>query len=823
MFRRLRLAGMILAALLALASIFPALAQEGEIALAPFTSETFGVQGVIPEGWGEVAPGVYARGQGAGDLTSLIIQAAPGMTAGALTGVLLRQLGIEALPDSAGALETDAYTWTLYEISVAAAGMNLRVGLALAEDEAGVTLVLLQALEDDFAALHESVFLPVVEALAPLGAGGAEDAGEGEAEAGAGPAGNPVYEDPAGRFSVPVPTSWAAEDRDGYAYLYSPDELITVSILEVETDDAEEALAAAWAIVDPGFSKALEDTTAIPVSSLDKFVLYTYQVEKGEDFVVQAEVRVHEGLAYVLIFRADLTEAQQRQAQLQIIDSGFEIAALEKIDLSAVEALPLTADFIAEFEAYIQQAMETYRTPGVAVAIVRDGEIAYASGFGIRNPLGDPVTPETQMMIGSTTKTMTTLLMAQAVDQGAFAWDTPVVEILPSFAVADPDVTQAITMEHLVCACTGVPRRDLELLLNANELSAEEMIESLSTFRFFTGFGEAFQYSNQMVAAAGYLTALADGGKYGSLYEDYVSLMEARIFEPLGMSSTTFSFEEVLASDNVAQPYGLDLGFSFQPLPLEDEEFWLEPIAPAGAAWSTALDMASYMNMELNEGVAVDGTRIVSAENLAHTWQPQVPISASDDYGLGWIVSDFHGLKMLSHAGNTLGFTSEFAFLPERNLGVVVLTNQRISLLNGAIRARLFEMLFDQPATADSELQFAFNQMRNQVLEVRGQIVPTVDLTIAAQITGSFTSEALGDVTISQSDGGTLLFDAGEFQSALWLYTAEDQTIDEGTVTFLFYDPPLTGSSLRFEPDADGVYQLTLGEGVNEYTFERVG
>ncbi len=178
---------------------------------------------------------------------------------------------------------------------------------------------------------------------------------------------------------------------------------------------------------------------------------------------------------------------------------------------------------------------------------------------------------------------------------------------------------------------------------------------------------------------------------------------------------------------------------------------------------------------------------------------------------------------MLSHAGNTLGFTSEFAFLPERNLGVVVLTNQRISLLNGAIRARLFEMLFDQPATADSELQFAFNQMRNQVLEVRGQIVPTVDLTIAAQITGSFTSEALGDVTISQSDGGTLLFDAGEFQSALWLYTAEDQTIDEGTVTFLFYDPPLTGSSLRFEPDADGVYQLTLGEGVNEYTFERVG
>ena len=822
MIRRLRFAGILLAALLALASIFPALAQEDEIALAPFASETFGVQGVIPEGWSEVAPGVYARGQGAGDLTSLIVQAAPGMTADALTGVLLGQLGIEALPASASALETGAYSWTLYEIGVAAAGMTIRVDLALAEDEAGVTLVLLQALEDDYAPLHESVFLPVVEGLAPIGAGEAEGevAGEGDVE----PAGSgPVYEDPAGRFSVPVPTNWTAAERDGYAYLYSPDELITVSILVVETDDAEEALAAAWAIVDPDFDKALEDTTAIPVSSLDEFVLYTYEVGDDEEFIVQVEVRVHEGWAYVLIFHADLTEAQQRQAQLQIIDSGFEIATQEKTDLSGVEALPLTADFLAELEAYIQQAMETYQTPGVAVAIVRDDQIAYANGFGVRSPQGDPVTPETRMLIGSTTKTMTTLLMAQAVDQGAFAWDTPAIEILPAFAVADPDVTRAITMEHLVCACTGVPRRDLEMLFNADELSAEEVIESLATFRFFTGFGEAFQYSNQMVAAAGYLTALAEGGEYGTLYDDYVSLVEARIFEPLGMDSTTFSFEEALASDNVAQPYGLYLDFSFEPMPLEDEEFWLEPIAPAGAAWSTALDMANYMIMELNEGVAADGTRIVTPENLAHTWQPQVPISASDDYGLGWIVSDFHGLKMLSHAGNTFGFTSEFAFLPERNLGVVVLANQRISLLPGAIRTRLFEMLFEQPLTADGELRFAFNQMRDQYLEIREQIAPSVDPEIAARLTGSFTNEALGDVTIRLAEDGMLLFDAGEFQSALWLYTAEDQAADEGTATFIFYDPPLTGSSLRFEPDADGVYQLTLGEGVNEYAFERAG
>src|SRR5690606_7869169 len=108
-------------------------------------------------------------------------------------------------------------------------------------------------------------------------------------------------------------------------------------------------------------------------------------------------------------------------------------------------------------------------------------------------------------------------------------------------------------------------------------------------------------------------------------------------------------------------------------------------IGPAGGAWSTVLDMAKYMIMQLNAGETPDGTRIVSEENLRHTWQPQVPISAVDDYGLGWIVSDYRGLEMLSHAGNMLGFTSEFTFLPERDLGVVVLTNQRISVLNTAV------------------------------------------------------------------------------------------------------------------------------------------
>lgn len=109
---------------------------------------------------------------------------------------------------------------------------------------------------------------------------------------------------------------------------------------------------------------------------------------------------------------------------------------------------------------------------------------------------------------------------------------------------------------------------------------------------------------------------------------------------------------------------------------VEDEKV-LSPIAPAGTHWSTLEDMTNYLIMALNKGVTVDGVRVVSEENLLTTWQPQVPLSADASYGLGWFVSDYKGAPLMSHGGNTLGFTSDFAFLPEHGLGIVMLANAR--------------------------------------------------------------------------------------------------------------------------------------------------
>ena len=372
-------------------------------------------------------------------------------------------------------------------------------------------------------------------------------------------AGNAIYEDPSGQFSVPIPTNWTARGAEGYGVLTGPDGKITIYALAAEGSDVEAAIVDAWALVDPEFDLEPTDVTEPPATGrLEKVVGIVYDTD-DESRVVGASGQLYQGVIYILLVRGDLIAVQQRQSQLAIITTGFNIIALGQEDLARVEPLRLTDDLLAEFEAYIVDAMERFNIPGAAVAVVQEDEIVYANGFGVRE-LGkaDMVTPETLMMIGSITKGMTTMLMATLVDDGLMDWDTPVVEVMPTFALADPELTQKITVRNLVCACTGVPRRDFEMILNYDELSAEDIVESLATFELFTDFGEAFQYSNQMVATGGYVAAAAAGAEYGSLYNGYVQAVQERVFAPIGMTSTTLSFDEVQASNNYGNPHSLN-------------------------------------------------------------------------------------------------------------------------------------------------------------------------------------------------------------------------------------------------------------------------
>ncbi len=633
--------------------------------------------------------------------------------------------------------------------------------------------------------------------------------------------GGDVYVDPDGQFSVPIPEGWTAQTQDDYVMLTDPDGLLVVYIMTERTTFVEGAIADAWAMIAPEFD--LEPISEYYTSdTFDLIVLNSYRGAPSGVFFQGTGLRYGDA-TYVLLAAGDYEASVRRMAQLNIIYSGFSIDPHATPAVASVTALPFDAAMGAEFDEFMAWALTGYDIPGVAVAIVQDGDLVFSGGYGVRNPAGDPMTPDTQMMIGSVTKTFTTLLMAQLVDEGLVTWDTPIQTIYPEFAVADPALSSVITLQNTVCACTGVPREDLDWFFDP--LAPYQIIERLADFEFFTDIGEAFQYSNQMVSVGGYMAALVDGGRVQSLTTDYADSVQHRILDPLEMTATTFSFHDIERSDNFAVPYAQDILKGLVAIDPELGALFVN-IEPAAGLWSTAHDMARYLGMEENSGVSREGVRVVSAENLQRTWEPQVPIDADTSYGLGWIVGEYAGVPMLSHGGNTFGFTTEFAFLPEQHIGVVVLANAaQVNDFNEIIRDHVFEMLLNTARDSIERLSSYLDTAMRNANEFGPLYYPPAEGDVLRYV-GVYLHPVLGVVTIDYQNG-EFIMDAGEWQTILRIMPPSDET-DLGHAAdiphFIAMNPPVAGLYIWF-PDnlVDGAPILGIGAlGVDDYLFTKV-
>ena len=180
------------------------------------------------------------------------------------------------------------------------------------------------------------------------------------------------------------------------------------------------------------------------------------------------------------------------------------------------------------------------------------------------------------------------------------------------------------------------------------------------------------------------------------------------------------------------------------PISLDLEET-LTPVAPAGLVWSTANDMARYLITEMNKGIGPDGNRVVSAENLGETWTPQIAVDSETSYGLGWFLEERSGLRLTHHGGNTFGFSSDLAFMPDKDIGIVVLANgQGANLFTEGVRFWLLETLFDQPHTSDEQIDFFLDQAETSSGSVEQQIqeVPNaVAIELAGSTLAAFTAQ----------------------------------------------------------------------------------
>lgn len=492
----------------------------------------------------------------------------------------------------------------------------------------------------------------------------------------------------------------------------------------------------------------------------------------------------------------------------------------EAANLAGVAPLPLTGERRAAFEASIADRLHRFDIPGIAVAVVQDGAVVYSQGFGVTAiDGGEPVTPDTQFMIGSVTKSMTSMLAATLVDDGWLSWQTPLVQELPGFAVADPTLTRRLTVADAFCACTGVPARDADIIFNIDDLTPDRVIAQVADFPLTAPLGERYQYSNQMYAIGGYAAARAAGADPDHLNADYEAAVRERILNPIGMTRSTFALDDVLGSGDYALPHAQNLDGETRRFPLLVDENFVRSVAPAGALWSSARDMARYLQTELATGVAPDGTRVVSAENLAETWQPRVAIPATpgnppvatagyQHYALGWIVGAYHGQPLISHSGGTFGFVSEVAFLPEANLGVVILSNGGAGSAPAifAIQYNLFSLLFDQPAELDAFLEQALPARDELLAALRARLRPADPAAVAPYL-GRYTNPALGEVVLRLQDG-ELVLDSGEIRSELRAVVGEDGQI----AGYLFIDPPLNRPDVLviLQEGADGTPEIVV-------------
>jgi len=390
-------------------------------------------------------------------------------------------------------------------------------------------------------------------------------------------------------------------------------------------------------------------------------------------------------------------------------------------------------------------------------------------------------------------------------------WDTSVVRALPSFALADAGVTSRLLMKHTVCACAGLPREDMEFFFGYAGVTAEERVASMSSMTPTTGFGETFQYSNTMVATGGYAAGhLVEPTKaLGVAFDD---AMQTRVLGPLGMSRTTMDFA-VARRQAHASPHAEDVHAQMREFPLAAEEGVIS-VRPAGGAWSTAHDLSKYLMLELAKGRDEAGKTIVSEANLLERRRPQVKITSTLGYGLGLFVETDRGVPVVHHGGNLLGFTSDAFFLPEEDIGVVLLTNAgEANEFRSAVRQRVMELVFDAEPKAEHFLQVALDRKHQAAQKEARAITGDAEDPWFQTIAGTYEDHRLGSIAI-RVDRGRATLDAGEWASALGR-----KKEDDGATAVVLLDPPLAGLELALA-ETEGRKTLVLNAPQQRYVFE---
>jgi CubicO group peptidase (beta-lactamase class C family) len=463
-------------------------------------------------------------------------------------------------------------------------------------------------------------------------------------------------------------------------------------------------------------------------------------------------------------------------------------------------------------DRYVTATMPDWGIPGAAIAVVKDGKVVYARGFGVRR-LGDTarVNPETMFAIGSITKSFTAAALGILVDEKKVSWTDPVTKRLPGFAMATPEATASTTIEDLLSHRTGLPGENV--VFWGSDVPRSEVVRRIRFLPLAYPPRTVFDYQNLAFVAAGEVIPAVTQWSWDDL-------VERRIFKPLGMSRSTTKVSDIGRFTNVASPHA-EVNGKVTTIP------WLnlDNAGPAGSIVASVTGMAQYVKLQLGKGT-FEGTRVLSDSVISQLHSGRTIISTQSffgpvfadshfiEYGLGWFLQDYHGYLVVTHGGQTDGMHANLAMVPELGLGVVVLTNAVVFGYPSAISYRVLDAYLGRPAKDWSK------EMRTRLAFLNGSPPPapaevaTAKATIPASgIAGRYRNDYLGEAVVSAE--GQQLYLAILGQRVALSHWRDDQ-----------YTPSWTGglhqaalATASFEPGDNGqAARLKLGR----WTLQRL-
>nr|WP_321246253.1 serine hydrolase [uncultured Psychroserpens sp.] len=332
-----------------------------------------------------------------------------------------------------------------------------------------------------------------------------------------------------------------------------------------------------------------------------------------------------------------------------------------------------------QLDGLIKETLTTFDVPGISVGILKDGEIVYAKGHGVRSLTNEKDMNENTLVgVASNSKGFTCFALAMMIDEGKLNWDDKVRQHIPEFQLKDAWVTQEFTVRDLVThrSGMGLGAGDLMFFPEGNDFNVNDVISNVKYLEPESSFRSEFSYNNNMFIVAGEVLKRVSGLSW----EEFI---ETKIMKPVGMTNSKASYNRVTDKSNIIDAHTRADGKVVQ-IPHD----WSPTANPAGGIMSNVPDMLTWAAFLMNDAVTKNGDRLLSEKQFHELWQLQTPLrvrkgdwydSNFRGYGLGWFLTDVKGgHKQVYHTGGLIGTVTQFTMIPDLDLAIVVLTNQMV-------------------------------------------------------------------------------------------------------------------------------------------------